>query len=142
MSLKIRPIEDGDVDSVAALWKTCGLTRPWNDPHADITFARETPTAEIFVGIDDGLIIACAMCGSDGHRGWLYYVAVEPERRIAGHGRALVNHAEAWLKSLGVPKVELMIREENEPVKAFYESLGYAVEPRTVMSRWLTKSAG
>lgn len=142
MSLHIRPIEDDDVDTIATLWQTCGLTRPWNDPHADIAFARGTPTAEIFVGVEDDSIVACAMCGSDGHRGWLYYVAVDPARRTAGHGRTVVKHAEAWLKSLGVPKVELMIRQENEPVKAFYEAIGYGAEPVVVMSRWLTRPAG
>ena len=138
MPIEIRPITDQDVDAVIALWQVCDLTRPWNDPHADIALARQSPGAEIFVGIAKQKIIACAMCGSDGHRGWLYYVAVDPAHRTAGHGRAIVAHAEAWLKSRGVPKVELMIRKENEPVKSFYESLGYGTEPVVVMSRWLT----
>lgn len=134
----IAPIGDADVDAVIALWRDCGLTRPWNDPAADIAFARRTPCAEIFVGGLGKRLVASAMCGNDGHRGWLYYVAVDPGCRQAGLGRRMVEHAEEWLKSRGVPKVELMIREENAAVKAFYEAAGYGVEPRVVMSRWLT----
>jgi hypothetical protein len=77
------------------------------------------------------------MAGHDGHRGWLYYVAVPPGRRGTGLGRRIVDHAEAWLKSLGVRKVNLMIRESNLGARGFYARLGYDVEPRCVMARWL-----
>lgn len=134
----VRPIEEQDVQGVIALWNTCGLLRPWNDPEADIARARAAPQAEIFVVPDDGRIVATVMVGHDGHRGWLYYLAVAPERRGAGLGREVTRTAEEWLASRGVPKVELMIRTGN-PVGGFYESLGYESEPRTVMARWLTE---
>ena len=75
------------------------------------------------------------MAGYDGHRGWVYYVAAHPEHRSRGLGGRLMRHAERWLEGLGAPKVMLMIREENEGVRRFYEGLGYEVERRTVMSR-------
>ena len=81
------------------------------------------------------------MCGSDGHRGWLYYVAVDPHQRGGGHGRAIVAHAEDWLAEQGIGKVELMVRDENMPAQRFYEAIGYAVEPVAVMARWLTRKA-
>lgn len=77
------------------------------------------------------------MCGHDGHRGWLYYLAVDPERRGERFGRAMVRHAEDWLRGLGVPKVELMIRETNAKVVQFYHALDYKTEPVITMSRWL-----
>jgi ribosomal protein S18 acetylase RimI-like enzyme len=80
------------------------------------------------------------MTGSDGHRGWLYYVAVHPDHRGSGLGRAMVRHAERWLGRLGIAKVELMIRDDNDAVRGFYERLGFAVEPRIVMSRWLSEA--
>lgn len=135
--MNIRPIADGDEDGVVELWEACGLLRPWNAPFDDIALARRTAHCEIFVGEDNGKIVATTLVGSDGHRGWLYYVAVFPERRGENLGQAIVAHAEDWLKEIGIPKVELMIRPENDGVRAFYESIGYEVEPRIVMSRWL-----
>lgn len=137
--MDIRPIEDGDIDAVVALWEACGLLRPWNDPHADIARARAAPQSEIFVmADDDGTIVASVMAGDDGHRGWPYYVAVSPDRRGEGLGRAIMTHAEDWLKAQGVGKVNLMIRAGN-PVQKFYEAVGYETEDRTVMAKWLVE---
>ena len=77
------------------------------------------------------------MAGFDGHRGWIYYLAVDPALQSRGLGRRLLRHAERWLERLGAPKVMLMIREDNERVRGFYEHLGYGVEKRTIMSRWM-----
>ena len=136
---QIRMIADGDVDAVVALWEVSGLLRPWNDPHADIALARRAPGCALFVGREDETLVASVMCGADGHRGWLYYLAVQPARRGRGHGRTMVRHAERWLAVRGMPKVELMVREENTAVQDFYTTLGYEVEPRVVMSRWLAR---
>jgi hypothetical protein len=138
----IRPLEDSDLDAVTALWDRCGLLRPWNNPHDDIGLARQTESAEIFVGTDgENAIVAAVMCGHDGHRGWLYYLAVDPGCRRQGLGRDIVAHAEAWLRGLGVRKLELMIRNTNKPVARFYEALGYREEPVTTLSRWLVEPA-
>ena len=135
---RIRPFRDGDEDDVVTLWKVCDLVRPWNNPRRDIESARTGRSSEIFVAVtgDGGeRIVGSAMAGYDGHRGWVYYVAAHPEHRSRGLGGWLMRHAEAWLEGLGAPKVMLMIREENEGVRRFYEGLGYEVERRTVMSR-------
>ncbi len=139
-SAEIRPIRDGDVDGLIALWKACDLVRPWNDPDADIARARAAPQSEIFVIEEEGAIVAGAMAGHDGHRGWVYYVATAPERRGGGLGRAIMAHAEDWLKALGAVKVDLMIRAGN-PVAGFYAAVGYAREDREVMAKWLVASA-
>lgn len=141
-SLLIRTYVDDDFDDVVALWHACGLLRPWNDPASDITLCRDTASSELFVGHvgdndDPTKLIATVMTGSDGHRGWMYYLAVDPALRHKGFARAMVQQAENWLATLGVRKIELMIRDDNEAVRSFYERIGYAVEPRIVMSRWL-----
>ena len=138
----IRPYQPSQLQAVVSLWNRCDLLRPWNDPERDIELCRRTPSSEVFVGLtgtapDAPELTATVMTGSDGHRGWLYYLAVAPEQRRAGIGRRMVAHAEGWLAEQGIGKVELMIREENDAVRTFYERLGYEVEPRTVMSRWL-----
>lgn len=145
--LQIRPYREADRDAVVALWQACGLLRAWNDPVADIALCLNSLGANLFVasrGDEDGIAGLCAtiMCGSDGHRGWLYYLAVEPARRRGGIARLMVRHAEEWLAGAGIPKVELMIRPENGAVREFYEQVGYEVEPRLVMSRWLSDDHG
>lgn len=130
-------IEDADVAAVVSLWERCRLTRPWNNPQADIALARRGPNSTILVGRRAGAIAASAMVGHDGHRGWIYYVAVDPAAQRRGLGRAIVAAAEDWLRLRGIAKVELLIRPENATVQRFYEAIGYAVEPRIVMSRRL-----
>ena len=138
--LRIRPFRDGDEDAVVALWEACGLVRPWNDPRRDVERARGAGTSEIFVAVAGGggeRIVGSVMAGFDGHRGWVYYLAAAPGCRSRGLGERLMRHAETWLEGIGAPKAMLMIREENEAVRRFYEGIGYGVERRTIMSRWL-----
>ena len=134
----IRPLADADIDATIALWTACGLTEPWNDPHADIARARNSGAAEILVAADaSGHIVASAMVGNDGHRGWLYYLAVAPELQGTGLGRRMVAAAEDWLRARDVVKLMLMIRPTNKRVRGFYEALGYAEQERVLMVRWL-----
>ena len=136
--LTFRPYRPADRDALVALWERCGLTVWYNDPDRDIALWRASPNAEIFVGEADGRIAASVCVGHDGHRGNPYYVAVDPDARSNGYGRVLMRHAEAWLTRLGVPKMNVMIRETNEKVRAFYGAIGYEETPRLVMARWLT----
>lgn len=112
-------------EAVIALWVRCGLTRPWNDPEADMALAEVTENATILVARDGENLVGAAMTGHDGHRGALYYLGVDPDTRRGGIGRALVQAAEAWCRSRGAPKLNLLVRMENQAVLAFYEALGY-----------------
>ncbi|NJM29188.1 MAG: GNAT family acetyltransferase [Rhizobiales bacterium] len=135
MSLVFRDMRDEDVDQTIALWRACDLTRTWNDPVKDIAFARASPSSTVLIAEVNGRIAASVMAGHDGHRGTLYYVAVDPAQQRKGYGRAAVKAAEDWLLSQGVWKINLMIRPENAAVKAFYESLGYEINPVFCMAR-------
>ena len=135
--MEIRAFEERDRSAIIALWQACGLTRPWNDPDTDISFCIARPESTILVGERNGRIVASVMTGHDGHRGWLYYLAVDPAAQKAGLGRAMVTAAEKWLQQRGVPKVMLMVRPENEKVRAFYDALGYTEEPRVIFARRL-----
>ena len=77
------------------------------------------------------------MVGHDGHRGWLYYVAADPGFHGLGYGREMVKAGETWLREHGVVKAQLLVRETNAKVVAFYEHLGFEVAPRTIMAKWL-----
>ena len=136
-TLSIAPIEDADVADVIALWQRCDLTRPWNDPAADIALARRGPNSTILIGRDGETIVATAMVGHEGHRGWVYYVAVDPDRHGNGHGRAIMNAAEDWLRQAGIAKLQLMVRPDNTKVRAFYDRLGYDTQERVIYAKWL-----
>ena len=137
----IAPIADADVAAVVALWQACGLTRPWNDPAADIALARKGPNSTLLIGRDGDAIVATAMVGHDGHRGWVYYVAVNPTRQGKGYGRAIMNAAEDWLRTSGIPKLQLLVRRENAKAGAFYQSIGYDEAQTIVYAKWLVGRA-
>ncbi len=136
-TLAIAEIADADLAAVIALWQACGLTRPWNDPTADIALARRGPNSTILIGRDGDAIVATVMVGHDGHRGWVYYVATDPDRRARGYGRAIMNAAEVWLRAAGIAKLQLLVRRENARAGAFYQSIGYAEAQTIVFAKWL-----
>jgi ribosomal protein S18 acetylase RimI-like enzyme len=141
MNLRIKPASGNDETDVVALWRDCGLLVRHNDPGVDFRFARGKENSEILVGTgDDGQIVGTVMVGHDGHRGWVYYVAADPKRRTQGIGRAMMQAAEKWLTERDVPKLQLMVRETNAQVIAFYERIGFETVPRTVLQKWLKPS--
>jgi ribosomal protein S18 acetylase RimI-like enzyme len=134
----IRDATPNDDAAIAALWEACGLTRPWNPPARDLAFVRQSGHGALFVAEDEGGVVGSVMVGHDGHRGWIYYLAVAPEARKGGLGRRLVNEGEAWCRARGVPKVQLMIRTDNADVRDFYQRLGYEEQPIVLMGKWLS----
>ena len=129
--IQIRAFQPADETAVVALWQECGLTRPWNDPHADIA-RKLTEQPDLFlVGTVADEVIASAMVGFDGHRGWVYYLAVAPRYRKQSYGRALMQEAERLLTQRGCPKLNLLVRSSNAEVIAFYRRLGY-VQDETI----------
>jgi ribosomal protein S18 acetylase RimI-like enzyme len=136
-ALTIRAIEDGDITEVIALWQRCKSTRPWNDPAGDIALARKGTNATVLRGRNDGAIVASLLVGHDGHRGWVYYVTVDPDHRFKGYGREIMTSAENWLRARGIEKLQLMVRSDNAKVHAFYEQLGYFEQERVVFAKWL-----
>lgn len=125
MTANVRTFLRDDMGAVVALWEEVGLTRPWNDPHADIDRMLRVWPDLLLVAEDAGRVVGAVMAGYDGHRGWLYYLASAPDRRGEGIGRMLVEEAERRLIELGCPKVQLMVRPGNEIVFAFYDGVGY-----------------
>jgi ribosomal protein S18 acetylase RimI-like enzyme len=135
--MHIGPLSPSDFDAAVALWREVGLTRPWNNPMDDLRRAVAGPSSTVLAGHDGDALVATAMVGHDGHRGWVYYVAVGSDRRGRGHGRAIMRACEAWLSARDVPKLDLMIRTENHEVIAFYTALGYGHDDVVVMSKRL-----
>lgn len=121
----IRPYCPADEAGVIDLWQRCELTRPWNDPRKDIARKLSVQPELFFVGESNGQIVASAMAGFDGHRGWVNYLAVAPEQQGQGLGRQLMSHVEQALRSIGCPKLNLQVRAGNTQALGFYEAIGY-----------------
>lgn len=136
-ALQIRDVIDDDVDDIISLWHAAGVSRPWNNPHVDIAFARRDDHSTILVGCIGPRLVATAMIGEDGHRGWVYYVATDPNLHGQGFGRRIMDAAEAWLAARGVWKVQLLVRADNADAVAFYDHLGYKDTRTTCLQKVL-----
>ncbi len=123
--MDIAELEEAMIPQAVELWERTGLTRPWNDAAADARQALSTETSTILALVHGGSLQATVMAGFDGHRGWLYYVAVDPQLQSRGLGKRIVQEAIEWLKDRGAVKVQLMIRSENKKAAEFYEALGF-----------------
>jgi ribosomal protein S18 acetylase RimI-like enzyme len=128
-------------NQVIALWRTVfGYETAHNDPSLAIDKKLGAADGLLFVATQGGDVIGTAMAGYDGHRGWLYSIAVHPAARRKGVGAALVRHAEQALCDRGCMKVNLQLLATNEETAAFYQTLGYKVEPRISMGKVLAQN--
>lgn len=137
--LTIRPYNDAtDRIKVVELWRNVfGYETAHNEPNLAIAKKIAMNDRLFFVAVDHLDVIGTIMAGYDGHRGWLYSVAVNPKRRLSGIGRSLVQHAEKALADLGCIKINLQLLATNEATAAFYKSVGYLVEHRLSMGKIL-----
>lgn len=140
--VRIEPLGHADAAAAIGLWHATGLTRPWNAPDADFARAVDGPASAV-LGIRDGdAIVATVMVGHDGHRGWVYYLAVDPTRQRQGLGAQLMRAAEAWIAARGGVKLQLMVRADNAAAAGFYRAIGYEDQRVSVLGRRLDESGG
>ncbi|MEN0103635.1 MAG: GNAT family acetyltransferase [Curtobacterium sp.] len=144
MQYVIRQFTPDDTEAVVALWETCGLVRPWNDPRKDIA-RKLSVQPELFLVATDpegaDRLVAAGMAGFDGHRGWVNYLAVQPDLQGSGLGRTFMAEFERLLADMGCPKLNLQVRAGNEQVIGFYEALGYADDHTVSMGKRLIPDA-
>ena len=127
--MNIRPYEPSDEEAVVDLWKRCGLLKPWNDPYKDIARKRSIQPELFLIGCISARIMGTVMVGFEGHRGWINYLAVDPDSQRQGYGRILMSEAERRLRALGCPKINLQVRNDNWDVINFYQQLGFCQDP-------------
>lgn len=136
--MHIRPFRAADEARVIELWHACNLVVPWNDPHTDISLKIALQPDLFLVACDaDGRVIGTVMVGWDGHRGAINYLGVHPAHRQQGVGRLLMHAAEERLRALGCPKINLLVRQTNVDVIAFYERVGYKLDPTVCLGKRL-----
>jgi ribosomal protein S18 acetylase RimI-like enzyme len=136
--MQIRPYDDADEPAVIALWReSLPITAPHHDPATSIRNKLAVERDLFFVAVVEGAVVGTVMGGYDGHRGWVYSVAVKATHRRTGVGTALLRRLEQALAERGCLKVNLQVRTSNAAVVAFYESLGYVVEELVSMGKRL-----
>ena len=133
----IEPLAPQKIDAAVELWEAAGLTRPWNDPLEDLRRALAAADATVLAGIGDDGLIATAMVGHDGHRGWVYYLAVREDARRCGHGAAMMRACETWLARRGVAEAQRHGSRRQRRHARFYAALGYGADDVVVLSRRL-----
>jgi len=133
--LVISDLSPDEIPAAIAIWKEAGLLRLWNDPRADAALALRHPGSTILAARREAKLVATVMVGHDGHRGWVYYLAVAPAFRRQGVGTMLLRSAEQWCRARGVPKLQLMVRSENVEVASFYAALGYDKSDVVVLAK-------
>jgi ribosomal protein S18 acetylase RimI-like enzyme len=140
--MEIRPFHESDRDTVIALWKNVfAYPAPHNDPAKVIRDKLAVQRDLFFVARIDGVVVGTVMGGFDGHRGWIYSLAVNPVVRRKGIGTALMRHVEQELAKRSCPKVNLQLLASNAETVAFYRKLGYSVEERVSMGKLLESAS-
>ncbi len=135
--LNVREFQPDDREAVIAVWERCDLVVPWNDPQRDIARKMHVGRELFLVGCVDDDVVATAMGGYEGHRGWINYLAVDPRCQRRGYAECLVRELEIRLIALGCPKVNLQVRASNSAVIAFYEKIGYSQDLNVSMGKRL-----
>lgn len=133
----IRRFDEADREAVKALWHRCGLVRAWNDPDKDISRKLSCQPEGFLVIEHENTLIGSAMFGYDGHRGMVYYLAIDPIHQGHGHARALMSEIETLAMSWGCPKINLFVRADNAQALGLYERLGYHVETSAALGKRL-----
>ena len=126
--MKIRAFRPSDEPDVILQWERCDLLRPWNDPHKDIQRKLRVHPEMFLVGLSNDGLVATAMAGYEGHRGWVNYLAVAPEHQGKGFGRAIMAEAEKLLGRMGCPKLNVQVRGANTAAVEFYRRIGYRID--------------
>jgi ribosomal protein S18 acetylase RimI-like enzyme len=141
--MEIRPFHESDEPEVIALWtEVFGYTAAHNRPEAVIRQKLAVQRELFLVARLDGRLAGTVLGGYDGHRGWVYSLAVPPDLRRRGVGTALMRHVEREMASRGCPKINLQVLATNAATVAFYEKLGYSVEERISMGKVLGRGPG
>jgi len=135
--MEIREFRLEDEGATVGLWRRCGLVRPSNDPHKDIQRKLRVRPDLFLVGVVGDSVVASAMAGYEGHRGWLNYVAVDPSHQRRGLARLIVREAERLLLQSGCAKINLQVRTTNESAIAFWKRMGYSVDDVVSMGKRL-----
>lgn len=129
--MRIRLYRNADEEAVLELWEQAGINRPWLDLKAEIAAKRRRDRSLFLVAAEAEEIVGAVMGAFDGRRGWVYHLAIQPNRQRRGIGASLMRELERRMQNLGITKINLQVRADNCGVIGFYERMGYKDERLT-----------
>lgn len=137
----IRVFEIADTEAVVALWQSCGLVAPQNNPRTDIARKMKVNPELFLVGCIESEVVGTVMGGYEGHRGWINYLATHPNHQRSGIASQLMSAVEMRILAMGCPKINLQIRSSNAAVMGFYQSMGYVADDVVGMGKRLEQDS-
>ena len=138
----IQPYKPEYEKAVIKLWRKCNLVRPQNNPKKDIARKLKVKPELFLVGVEGNKVIATAMGGYEGHRGWVNYLGVDPEYRHKGAGRKMMEAIEEKLLAMGCPKINSQVLVDNTEATKFYQRIGYKKDEVISMGKRLIEDKG
>jgi N-acetylglutamate synthase len=121
-------------DEAFELWKRCeGIGLSNADDREPLQKFLLKNRGLNFVALEEGRIIGTCLCGSDGRRGYLYHLAVDPAQRRKGIGKRLVENTLQALAEQGIQKCHIMVFGSNESGLAFWKSCDWITRPEIVL---------
>lgn len=145
--VRVRPYQEVDAAAVEALWQQVfGYAEPRNAPdlvlREKVAWDHASGVAPLLiVAVREAKLVGTVLAGYDGHRGWLYRLAVAEAMRRQGVGRQLIRHAEDRLRALGCRKVNLQVHAHNEAIAGFWQAVGYSREARVSLGKDLSQGS-
>lgn len=124
----IRACRPEEAEALLALWQAAGTSPSVTDTVTDIRTAIKS-SASVLVAEADRHIVGSLIATFDGWRGNMYRIAVHPDYRRRGIGRALVKAGENYLAELGVKRITALVEEKYPWATAFWSDVGYEIEP-------------
>ncbi len=138
LRLEIRRFQKADENEVIRLWRgVLSDGAPHNDPATVIRCKFRVNDGLFYVAAIDGKVVGTVMGGYDGHRGWIYSVAVDARFRRKQIATGLMRHVQTALQERGCLKVNLQVRVSNAGAIALYKKLGFQIEERVSMGKRL-----
>jgi len=87
-----------------------------------------TANPDSFVGaFEDSQLIGVVVASTDGRRGWINRLAVDPHFRRRRVAKALINEAEKILRKRGMKIFCALIEDSNTSSMELFKGCGYRV---------------
>ena len=135
LGLIIRSCHREECPAILDLWKRAESIPSITDSIEALELVLQRDNDLLLVAECDGQIVGTVMGGWDGWRGNICRLAVVPEYRRRGIGRALVEEIEKRLRLKGAQKISIIVEGNDKLANNFWNAMkkyGYEYDPRII----------
>jgi len=124
---RFQPMEKGDLAEMIQFWQGMeGIGLSESDSYSALSFYMQRNPGLSWVARNrDRELIGGVLCGHDGRRGYLHHLAVAPDYRRKGIGRALVERCLSSLRELKILKCNVFLFNQNPEGQGFWKAMGW-----------------